>query len=62
VDVRADGGLAIDSVAFPNTPADGFWSSSPNVANTGNSWVVHFSNGNTSGYNNPSGYHVRCVR
>ena len=53
---------AIDTVAFPVTPASGFWSSSPYVGYAGYAWVVNFYFGYVNynvRYN--SGY-VRLVR
>lgn len=61
VDIRADGGLAIDSVAFPNTPSSVFWSSSPFVFNASNAWVVN-PFGYTGYSNITNNNQVRCVR
>jgi Protein of unknown function (DUF1566) len=53
---------AIDTVAFPATPADWFWSSSPYVGDAYGAWVVGFNYGYVGyGYRgNP--YYVRLVR
>lgn len=62
---------AIDTEAFPNTPTDLFWSSSPYVgqipdgkpSHTTYARLVHFFRGDTEvGYNAPDTYRVRCVR
>ena len=62
VDIRAVSPPAIDTVAFPNTPANYFWSSSPYAANTSFAWVVDFNGGDTTTNNVPPSYQVRCVR
>jgi hypothetical protein len=55
---------AIDSTAFPLTPSEFFWTSTPYVFNgaKGQAWPVFFG----AGYSNPAevtqAYHVRCVR
>jgi hypothetical protein len=70
-------GPKIDQAAFPNTPADGFWTSSPYDDLSGDAWSsyvhlfrgdpfpawgVYFGKGDSGGYL-VSGYHrVRCVR
>ncbi len=53
---------AIDTVAFPATPANWFWSSSPYVFDAGVAWVVSFSDGlvGVNGRDNSS--FVRLVR
>jgi hypothetical protein len=53
---------AIDPTAFPSTPPEYFWSSSPHVGSSGNAWPVLFNDGNSFssvGASNP--YRVRCV-
>lgn len=40
---------AINTTAFPATPADYFWSGSPYVYKLGFSWVVHFYHGGATG-------------
>ncbi|HRI65732.1 MAG TPA: DUF1566 domain-containing protein, partial [Polyangium sp.] len=37
---------AIDSAAFPNTPSEWFWTSSPWAGSGSVAWLVYFSNGN----------------
>jgi Protein of unknown function (DUF1566) len=55
---------SIDTTAFPSTPADWFWSSSPLAGSSSNAWVVLFFDGSSvdnvdvSNVNNV----VRCVR
>ncbi len=55
-------GPTIDAAAFPNTPADYFWSSSPLAGQSSYAWLVFFSIGGT-GYNGVTyTLRVRCVR
>jgi hypothetical protein len=53
---------SVDPTTFPNTPSDGFWTSSPYAGSSGNAWFVGFSDGYSSygdvGYDD----RVRCVR
>lgn len=55
--------VAIDSGAFPNTPHEGFWTSSPLAGDSTSAWDVRF---NTSGWtawgDRTLHYRVRCVR
>lgn len=57
---------AIDSTAFPDTPAVAFWSATPCTVCTGSGlrFNVHFSIGRTWTYFAPIGspYSIRCVR
>ncbi len=56
----AEPGPTIDPAAFPNTPATGFWTSSPPFSSSSDGRCVRFSDGlssNCVGY-----YYVRCVR
>ena len=53
---------AIDSAAFPNTPSQWFWSSSPYVGSASYAWFVYFSYGNVSGSIRDSAFPVRLVR
>jgi hypothetical protein len=48
--------------AFPNTPAEGFWSASPYVRSSGYAWLVFFSTGSSADSATSSAYRVRCVR
>jgi hypothetical protein len=56
-------GPAIDPNAFPSTPAEHFWSSSPPVGSSSFAWGVDFRSG-ASGYqhNVSDPNYVRCVR
>jgi hypothetical protein len=53
---------AIDTVAFPATPANWFWSSSPYVGYADYAWVVYFSVGYVGDYGRSDTYYVRLVR
>ena len=53
---------AIDAAAFPATPANYFWSSSPYVGNATVAWVVYFSNGVVDSNFRSVSYYVRLVR
>jgi Protein of unknown function (DUF1566) len=50
----------IDATAFPNTPATGFWTSSP-ASTSGTFWSVDFSRGDASMTMASVQYRVRCV-
>ncbi|MDP9150921.1 MAG: DUF1566 domain-containing protein [Myxococcota bacterium] len=55
-------GPTIDGTAFPRTPADSFWTSSPFAETAAQAWHVYFDHGNALyGLLNAT-YHVRCVR
>jgi Protein of unknown function (DUF1566) len=53
---------AIDPNAFPGTPAEEFWTSSPFEPMPGFAWVVYFKSGIAYGDPVGNGYGVRCVR
>ena len=53
---------AIDTTAFPGTPSNWFWSSSPNVGHSGGAWVVDFNNGYVDDFYRGLNYRVRLVR
>lgn len=53
---------SIDPAAFPNTPASLFWSSSVDVGQSGNSWVVNFGEGRTHDASASTTASIRCVR
>ena len=53
---------ALDSTAFPNTPMNFFWSSSPSVAAGGGAWTVFAVTGSTNAYDVTELGAVRCVR
>ena len=53
---------AIDVTAFPVTPSDWYWSSTPYAGDSSYAWLVYFYNGRVSdSYRNGSN-HVRLVR
>ncbi len=58
-----DPGPTIDSTAFPGTPGQSFWTSTPHAGVPGNVWTVYFGNG-LSGYDDSgiTSNYVRCVR
>lgn len=68
--VKTDGGTqswpVIDSTAFPNTPMDSFWASSPHSGQPSNVWYVRFNNSSSNwlnvGMNMNVSLRVRCVR
>jgi hypothetical protein len=53
---------SIDPTAFPATPSNGFWSSSPLANSSGFAWDVGFSNGAAGTPEVFYVYNVRCVR
>jgi hypothetical protein len=53
---------AIDGVAFPNTPSEFFWSSSPSNPPSGMAWGVNFTRGASASAVVSTSAHVRCVR
>jgi hypothetical protein len=53
---------AIDSVAFPDTPSESFWASSPLTGDPGLSYIVDFASGHTSYSDMGYTYRARCVR
>jgi hypothetical protein len=53
---------SIDTTAFPSTPADWFWSSSPLAGSSSDAWYVNFGNGLTSYLAVSHPNYVRCVR
>lgn len=52
---------AIDRTAFPGTPSNWYWTSSPYVGVSGYAWYVHFYDGYVHGSNRDYN-HVRLVR
>jgi hypothetical protein len=52
----------IDKKAFPSTPAESFWTSSPDAGYCGAAWVVQFDYGLWSNTQESATYRVRCVR
>ena len=53
---------AICTEAFPNSPASGVWSCSPNIMHTSFAWGVYFDYGFSYDYRRSSRYGVRLVR
>ncbi len=53
---------AIDTAAFPNTPSDWFWTSTPYAGDADYAWIVVFYSGSVSNSNRYNGYAVRLVR
>lgn len=52
----------IDPNAFPNTPADNFWSLSADSSNSGLPKMVNFGTGKTSSGTTSQQAYVRCVK
>ncbi|MDP2903829.1 MAG: DUF1566 domain-containing protein [Methylovulum sp.] len=59
---RSRSNPAIDTLAFPATPSNAFWSSSPYVGDTYNAWYVNFYNGYVSNSVRNGSLPVRLVR
>ena len=59
---RSKSNPAIDGVAFPDTPVNAFWSSSPHVGSADVAWGVSFNNGYVGSVNRDSTLPVRLVR
>ncbi len=53
---------AIDSTAFPNTPTEAYWTSSPTTAYAANAWLVSFYDGMAYYNGTDAPGFVRCVR
>ncbi len=53
---------AIDTIAFPATPANWFWSSTVYEPYPASAWSVNFSNGYTNAFYQSYYFHVRLVR
>jgi hypothetical protein len=62
VDLTVYPGPTIDRMAFSNTPAEAFWTSSPYAGSSGNAWYVGFFDGNSDCNGEGSYNRVRCVR
>lgn len=58
----ASPGPTIDSSAFPFTPTELFWSSTPFASSPSGAWIVSFGNGNSGFRDVADPYRVRCVR
>ncbi|MBH1988775.1 MAG: DUF1566 domain-containing protein [Myxococcaceae bacterium] len=56
-------GPMINDLSFPNTPSDGFWSSTPYTCSSNLAWIVGFDVGYyVAQYPTNLPYYVRCVR
>jgi hypothetical protein len=53
---------AIDAAAFPMTPSEYFWSSSPVIDDATRAWTAFFTNGSTYSFAITALKNVRCVR
>jgi formylglycine-generating enzyme required for sulfatase activity len=53
---------AIDTDAFPNTPATSFWSATQYAVVEGFVWLVNFDDGGAHAVDEGRAYAVRCVR
>jgi hypothetical protein len=53
---------AIDQVAFPITPGENFWTTTPATGVSGQNWTVDFHTGETVFRDVTTPYRVRCVR
>jgi len=63
VDFTVTSGARIDATAFPGTPADRFWTSSPYAGSSGYAWYVNFNYGYSYDVDVVGHYNrVRCVR
>ena len=55
-------GPAINGTAFPATPSNYAWASSPYASDPASAWVVYFADGSVSASSRSNSYHVRLVR
>ena len=62
VDTAVGSAPKIDQTAFPYTPPEGFWTSSPAADSSGFVCFVHFGYGGTGSANPVVFFKVRCVR
>ena len=60
--LASSGSPRVDMAWFPNTQADSYWSSSPDVVASGDAWIVNFQNGNTFTTGRNARNPVRLVR
>ena len=58
----ASPGPTINQTAFPGTPSESFWTSSPYPYRSGNAWAVFFGDGNLNWSVVTLNKRVRCVR
>ncbi len=62
VDFTVTSGATINQTAFPNAPAEQFWTSTPCADVSSCAWYVVFGNGDNWTSDVSSAYRVRCVR
>jgi hypothetical protein len=55
-------GPAVNATAFPATPSNYAWASSPYSSDPSSAWVVYFADGSVSTSSRSNPYHVRLVR
>ena len=55
-------GPAINAAAFPATPSNYTWASSPYSSDPASAWVVYFADGSVSVSGRSNSYHVRLAR
>ena len=55
-------GPAINAAAFPATPSNYTWASSPYASDPASAWVVYFADGGVSVSSRSNSYHVRLVK
>jgi len=53
---------SIDTIKFPGTPSNDFWSSSSYASYTFDAWYVDFNYGDVSYNYKTDNYNARCVR
>lgn len=61
-DIYRNPNPAIDTLVFPTTPSDKFWSSSPYISNSSYAWYVDFYDGYTSYGLRTGAFATRLVR
>lgn len=52
----------IDLEAFPSTPSDGFWTTTPSATGNGNMWAVNFTDGTANLAIPGLAFYARCVK
>ena len=60
--LASSGSPRIDTTWFPNTRANNYWSSSPDVGGSSNAWHVSFSDGRVATFSRDASMAVRLVR
>jgi hypothetical protein len=55
-------GPTINTTAFPSTPQNAFWTSTPYSCSSADAWLVYFSSGGVGTSSIGSAYYARCVR